>query len=107
MSGTLGCTHGSQVRDSQHESAGVRNRRDMPMTPDLPADRAEEPSGLLNQEEAARFLRVDKETLRRWDVRGVGPRRIQFGQRFVRYRISDLNAWLDGHAGAHSVGETA
>lgn len=78
------------------------------MTPQIPASVAPVTSNrqrpattgqhALNQAAAARFLGVDVETLRRWAARGVGPRRSEFGTRLVRYRIADLEGWLDEHA---------
>ena len=77
---------------------GVATVRQSPlMSARVPGMESERPH-LLNQQEAARFLRVDMRTLHRWAARGVGPRRTEFGAGFVRYRIADLDAWLDEHA---------
>lgn len=51
----------------------------------------------VNQATAARYLGVSAETLRRWARANRGPRRSEHSHR-VRYRISDLEAWLDAHA---------
>jgi hypothetical protein len=54
--------------------------------------------GVLDQVEAARFLRVKPRTLESWRQRRTGPRFIRYSQRCVRYRPHDLQAWLDARA---------
>ena len=54
-------------------------------------------SDLLNRQAAANFLNIKKSTLEAWAVRGGGPIFYKFG-RAVRYRISDLEAWVDSKA---------
>jgi Helix-turn-helix domain len=53
---------------------------------------------VLNQIEAARFLRVQPRTLESWRQRRTGPRFIRYSQRCVRYRPRDLQEWLDAQA---------
>jgi len=55
-------------------------------------------AAVLDQVEAARFLRVQPRTLESWRQRRTGPRFIRYSQRCVRYRPSDLQAWLDARA---------
>jgi predicted DNA-binding transcriptional regulator AlpA len=43
---------------------------------------------------AARFLGVSIRTLQGWRENGTGPRFIRLSARAVRYRPSDLEAWL-------------
>jgi predicted DNA-binding transcriptional regulator AlpA len=50
---------------------------------------------LLNLDEAAVYLHASPSTLRFWRQRGTGPRSFRAGRR-VKYRRSDLRAWLDG-----------
>jgi excisionase family DNA binding protein len=50
---------------------------------------------LLNTAEAAEQLRVKKQTLENWRLRGEGPAFIKVGRR-VFYRLSALDAWLTG-----------
>ncbi len=47
----------------------------------------------LTASEAADYLRVSERTLIRWRVLRVGPAWTKAG-RGVRYRRTDLNAWL-------------
>ncbi len=60
---------------------------------------------LLTPEEAADFLRISKNTLRRLTLAGGTAERIpsvKFGPRLRRYRQTELAAWLsDAHEGAN------
>jgi predicted DNA-binding transcriptional regulator AlpA len=49
---------------------------------------------ILNTREAARYLGLGKSTLDRFRVTGDGPIYLKLGGA-VRYRLSDLKAWLD------------
>jgi excisionase family DNA binding protein len=53
---------------------------------------------LLTAQELAEMLRVRVETVNQWRYRGQGPRAIKSGRRFLRYRLSDVQAWLEQHA---------
>lgn len=52
------------------------------------------PSQLENQDQAAAYLGLSPRTLECWRLTGAGPVYIKVGRR-VRYRRSDLEAWLD------------
>jgi len=54
----------------------------------------ESKSQFLKRQEAANFLNVKKSSLEAWAVRGGGPAFVKFG-RAVRYRISDLEQWVE------------
>lgn len=49
---------------------------------------------LLSTEDAAKYLNISARTLEGWRYRGGGPLFITLGHRTVKYRLSDLNAWL-------------
>ena len=49
---------------------------------------------LLNSREAAYRLGLKTNTLEGWRLKGFGPKFIKVG-RNVRYRISDLDEWLE------------
>lgn len=49
----------------------------------------------LNNKEAAQYLGLKAATLNKWRVYGEGPPFIKVG-RLVRYRRSDLDAYLSG-----------
>jgi predicted DNA-binding transcriptional regulator AlpA len=53
------------------------------------------PDRLVDQAEAAAFLHVKPRTLEAWRKLRQGPRFIAYSSRCVRYRLSDLQAWLD------------
>jgi excisionase family DNA binding protein len=44
--------------------------------------------------DAAKYLSVPVQTIYDWRTRGYGPRGIKVG-RFIRFRESDVFAWLD------------
>jgi len=52
---------------------------------------------LMTQEEAARYLRVGKRTLQRWENERIGPPSIKLPSGARRYRKSDLDKWLTEH----------
>lgn len=51
-------------------------------------------SKLLDTSEVADLLTNKSNTLEGWRIKGMGPRYIKIG-RLVRYRIEDVNAWLE------------
>lgn len=52
---------------------------------------------LLRTLEVSEWLGIPVSTLYQWRYRGVGPRSIRVG-RHLRYRPSDVEAWLDRDA---------
>lgn len=52
---------------------------------------------LVGRGEAARYLDVSARTLEQWEYRGVGPRSYKVGH-LRKYRLSDLDAWLESRA---------
>lgn len=48
---------------------------------------------LLTIDEAAAYLRVPVETLRKWRSQGTGPRAARVG-RHLRYRRAEVDRWL-------------
>lgn len=50
---------------------------------------------LMDTHEASDYLRVPAKTLRSWRDRGEGPPYIRVNGRLVRYRVGDVDAWLD------------
>lgn len=61
-----------------------------------PADTGQE--GILTIDEAAVYLAIPKTTLYTWRTRraGFGPRAVKIGG-CLRYRRSDLDAWVEAH----------
>ena len=52
---------------------------------------------LLNESEAADFLGVSPRTLSNWRCRGGGPDYVKMGSKAIRYRLDDLNEFIDEH----------
>jgi|TARA_R110000824_G_scaffold30011_1_gene99185 predicted DNA-binding transcriptional regulator AlpA len=56
---------------------------------------------LMTLDEVAKYLRVQKQTLYAWRWKNYkftrGPKSMKVG-RHVRYRRSDIDAWLDKHS---------
>lgn len=53
------------------------------------------PDTLINENQASTFLKVTPRTLQAWRYRGGGPRYIKISSRAVRYRVTDLTAWIE------------
>ena len=56
---------------------------------------------VLSETELAQLWGVSAKTLQRWRTEGRGPRGIRVG-RHVRFRRTDVDAWLDSHADERS-----
>jgi predicted DNA-binding transcriptional regulator AlpA len=56
------------------------------------------PEGCLWIEDAAAYLGVALNTLRKWRLLGKepGPKGFPIGRRFIAFKISDLDAYLEG-----------
>jgi predicted DNA-binding transcriptional regulator AlpA len=53
-----------------------------------------DPEALLMEVHAAKFLSLSVRTLQAWRLRGDGPAYVRAG-RAIRYRRSDLVAWIN------------
>ena len=53
---------------------------------------------LWNDTELSEFLRISRRTLQAWRQEGKGPKWLKLG-RHVRYRPSDVSAWLEEREG--------
>lgn len=49
----------------------------------------------LNRKQAAEFLGVSTETLRRWEKEGEGPPFYRLSEKKIRYEKADLEAFLE------------
>ena len=56
---------------------------------------------VLTARETASFLGLAESTLAKWRCTGDGPQYLKLGKS-VKYRLIDLNAWLEDQAGAHT-----
>lgn len=59
------------------------------------APRAYKPSDLLDEKEAATYLNLSTKTLRNWRATKEGPAALKIGRRAIRYRVADLEAFID------------
>ncbi len=48
---------------------------------------------LLNEKEAAAFLKFTTRALQSWRQQGIGPKFVKISSRAVRYRLQDLMDW--------------
>lgn len=51
------------------------------------------PDALLSPQELADYLKVPVKSVYRWRVEGTGPAGMRVGKH-VRFRLSDVDAWL-------------
>ncbi|MEU2924140.1 helix-turn-helix domain-containing protein [Streptomyces sp. NPDC007251] len=54
------------------------------------------PKGWLWSQDAADYIGVHVVTLHRWRRDGTGPKSVLHGRRRYAYKISDLDAWMNG-----------
>ena len=52
------------------------------------------PNDLLDEKEAAHYLKLAPSTLRNWRVVGRGPSAVRVGKRARRYRVADLERFI-------------
>lgn len=50
---------------------------------------------LLTPKEAAAFLSRSESALKQWRAKGTGPAYVKLNERTLRYRESDLMAWIE------------
>ena len=63
---------------------------------------------VLSTNEPAENLRVKPQTLRAWRLNGGGPEYSRLGssnRSHVRYRLNEINKWLDDHSAHHTAEE--
>ncbi len=61
---------------------------------------------MMTSPELASFLRVEKQTIRVWRLRGIGPRYVRVGHTKVLYRRADVEEWLKARTFASTSDET-
>lgn len=55
------------------------------------------PSEIMDRDEAAEYIGVTRDTLAQMASRNRGPRYSKISNRIVRYRRSDIDAWIEAH----------
>jgi predicted DNA-binding transcriptional regulator AlpA len=51
-------------------------------------------SDFINETDLAEMLRVKKETVQQWRLRGHGPKYVKVSGKAVRYRLKDVEQFL-------------
>lgn len=80
----------AEVLDSELQALA-----DRPTISGVPAGESKN-SDLLTLQEVSDWLRIPVATLRYWRHMGTGPKSANLGGRRVRYRRSDVLAWVEG-----------
>ncbi len=60
-----------------------------------PATTAPDPNQLLTEEQFAELSGFSLEAVRRWRKSGTGPKHLLISSRWIRYRRSDVDAWME------------
>lgn len=63
------------------------------------------PDRLMSVEEVAEYLGVTRGTIYTWRWKGKGPRAYRVGH-LVKYRVADVERWLEDNAERRTAGET-
>ena len=50
---------------------------------------------LVNTHEASKYLGIATQTLIGWRMNGKGPPFVRLGDKAIRYRIADLDKWVE------------
>ena len=62
--------------------------------------RMTEQENTLNPLKAAKYLGISEAALRLWRTEGRGPRHFRAGEKLIRYRRADLDAWIEDRLSA-------
>ena len=55
--------------------------------------------------QAAKYVGISEAALRLWRSEGRGPRHFKAGEKLVRYRRIDLDAWIEARLSAPAAAE--
>lgn len=50
---------------------------------------------LVDEKDAAELLGLTRRTLQKWRTDGRGPPHVKISQRCVRYRVEDIEEWIE------------
>jgi predicted DNA-binding transcriptional regulator AlpA len=62
---------------------------------------------LLDARQAAAVLHAQVQTLAKWRCQGGGPHFIRLSRRMIRYRRSDLDAFIAARTRTHTTADTS
>lgn len=65
-----------------------------------------EQENTLTPIKAARYLGISEAVLRLWRAKNEGPRYFKAGEKLVRYRRADLDAWIEARLSAPAAIES-
>lgn len=54
-------------------------------------------SQLIKPDELSRRIETSEGVLANWRYLGIGPKFIKCGRRSIRYRVADVESWLEAH----------
>ncbi len=52
-------------------------------------------SVLIDEIQAAEMLSIDRRTLQKWRIEGLGPKFVRLSKKCVRYSLKDISKWID------------
>ena len=58
-------------------------------------------SAFLSESDAADYLGISKKTLQRWSFDHKGPAYAKFNNKLIRYRLADLDEWMNQQLVSH------
>lgn len=58
---------------------------------------------LVDERQAAEMLSLTPRTMQEWRASGRGPPHVRISSRCVRYRVRDLEAWIEGRLRASTA----
>lgn len=58
-----------------------------------------ESSPLLTAEQVSQYLQISPRTLEKMRADGSGPKFVRLGHKTVRYRLTDVQTWLQAREG--------
>ena len=58
-------------------------------------------SAFLSESDAADYLGISKKTLQRWRFDHKGPAYAKLNNKLIRYRLTDLDEWMDQQLISH------
>lgn len=75
------------------------SRKDDTRQPKSPISGAPELDGYIRQSELLELVPVDRGTIRRWEKKGLFPKRCQLGPGSIGWPRRAVKAWQDARAG--------
>lgn len=54
----------------------------------------------MTPRQASKYVGITENTLRFWRSRGAGPRYFKAGEKLIRYRLTDLDRWIESRLSA-------